>query len=371
MKVLITGADGFIGKNLCLRFNEFEEVNVIKFTRSSSLNELDAQLDSIDLIFHLAGVNRPEDPSEFIEGNQTFTEKLCALLETKNKSISLILSSSAQAVLNNPYGKSKLAAEKAVLSYAEKTGAQCYIFRLPGVFGKWCKPNYNSVVATFCHNIANDLTISIDEPMHELTLVYLDDVMDSFLELVKKQTVCADHYMIVKPQYKITLEKLVELLQNFRDSRKSLITEAVGAGLTRALYSTFMTYYLPENFSYKVPVYDDKRGRFVEMLKTKDAGQFSYFTAPPGETRGEHYHHSKTEKFLVISGNARFKFRHMLTCEVVEIDVCGAEPEVVETIPGWVHNITNIGSAEIIVVLWANEIFNKIKPDTIWQKVEK
>jgi UDP-2-acetamido-2,6-beta-L-arabino-hexul-4-ose reductase len=369
MNILVTGADGFIGKNFCQRLAELEGVNIIKFVRTSSLREIESALDNLNFVIHLAGVNRPTDDREFTAVNHNLTQDLCDLLASTNKKIPIIFSSSAQASLDNPYGKSKQEAEKVVMQYASDTGSTVYVYRLPGVFGKWCKPNYNSVVATFCYNIANGLPISVRDPNHKLMLVYIDDVVNAFIEKIYSPVANECKYCAVSPEYEITLGELADLLSQFKNSRDSLISENVGTGLVRALYSTFMTYYSPEQFSYKLPCYSDSRGRFVEMLKTKNSGQFSYFTAPPGETRGEHYHHSKTEKFLVILGKAKFGFRNLLTDELVEIEVNGDEPRVVETIPGWVHNITNIGDKDIVVMLWANEIFDRQRPDTIARKV--
>ena len=238
--------------------------------------------------------------------------------------------------------------------------------KLPNVFGKWCKPNYNSAVATFCHNIARGLPIQVNDPNAPVTLVYVDDVIERFVQLMDGADAAlgADGFASVTPQYTTTVGELARLIQSFKDSRQTLMTERVGTGLVRALYATYVSYLPPERFAYTLPQYGDPRGVFAEMLKTPDCGQFAYFTAHPGITRGGHYHHSKTEKFLVIKGQARFKFRHMQTGETHELSTSGDKAEVVETVPGWTHDITNIGTDEMIVMLWANEVFDREKPDT-------
>ena len=240
------------------------------------------------------------------------------------------------------------------------------MFRLPNVFGKWCKPNYNSVVATFCHNIARDLPIQINNPAAPLTLLYVDDVIGRFYQLLEgaDPAVDAEGFATVAPQFTTTVGELARLIQSFRDSRNTLMTERVGTGLVRALYATYVSYLPVASFTYRVPQHGDPRGVFVEMLKTPDCGQFSFFTAHPGITRGGHYHHSKTEKFLVVKGEARFRFRHMQTGETHELVTSGAWAEIVETVPGWTHDITNIGSEEMVVMLWANEVFDRSKTDT-------
>lgn len=362
MRVLVTGANGFIGKNLLVHLAERKDIEVVCFTREHSAADLPAMLHGVQFVFHLAGINRPEDPVEFTTGNAGLSQQLAnAMLETGYKA-PVVYTSSIQAELDNPYGVSKRAAEDALLALREQ-GVPVLVFRLPNVFGKWAKPNYNSAVATFCNNIVNDLPIQINDPAAVVNLVYVDDVIEHFLALLDAKRK-GDAFETVHPVYQLTVGELAEQLYRFRDSRQSLITERVGTGLVRALYSTYLSYVPKERFTYEVPKYGDPRGVFVEMLKTPDAGQFSYFTAHPGITRGGHYHHTKTEKFLVIKGKASFKFRHMHTGEFYELETTGEKPEIVETMPGWTHDITNIGDDEMIVMLWANEIFDREKPDT-------
>ena len=371
MKVLITGANGFIGKNLQLHLAERAGLQVVCFTRDTELAQLPDLLDGVNFVFHLAGVNRPQDPAEFVAGNVNLTQALCeavgAVAASTGKKIPVVYTSSTQADRDNAYGASKLGAENALFALQHEHAVPVHVFRLPNVFGKWCKPNYNSAVATFCHNIARGLPIQVNDPAAPVTLVYVDDVVQRFLQLLggADAALDANGFAAVAPQYSTTVGELARLMQSFKDSRTTLMTERVGTGLVRALYSTYVSYLPPELFAYAVPQYADPRGVFAEMLKTPDCGQFSYFTAHPGITRGGHYHHSKTEKFLVIKGQARFKFRHMQTGAVHELLTTGDKAEVVETVPGWTHDITNIGLDEMVVMLWANEVFDRDKPDTI------
>ena len=370
MKVLITGANGFVGKNLQLHLAERKDVQVLCFTRDDGITQLPAMLQGVGFVFHLAGINRPQDPNEFTAGNVDLTQALCqavgAVAESAGKRVPIVYTSSTQAGRDNPYGQSKRGAEEALIAVARNHQVPVHVFRLPNVFGKWCKPNYNSAVATFCHNIARDLPIQVNDPAAPVTLVYVDDVIERFVQLMDgaDAAVDAEGFASVAPQYTTTVGELARQIQVFKDSRSTLMTERVGTGLVRALYSTYVSYLPPELFTYTVPQYGDPRGVFAEMLKTPDCGQFSYFTAHPGITRGGHYHHSKTEKFLVIKGQARFKFRHMHTGQEHELRTSGDKAEVVETVPGWTHDITNIGTDEMVVMLWANEVFNRARPDT-------
>lgn len=368
MKVLITGANGFVGKNLCATFMERKDDTVITIGRESTKDELQKAVEQVDFIFHLAGVNRPKSDDEFFEGNQNLTFDLCDMVKATGKKIPIVYTSSIQAERDNSYGKSKRGAEDALLGLQKQTGNPVYIFRLPNIFGKWARPNYNSAVATFCYNTINDIPLTINDEKALISLVYIDDVVGYFVQLMDG-TIAADTYPQVEPCYSITVGELAKQIQAFKQSRTSLISEEVGAGLIRALYSTYVSYLSPKQFSYEVPKYGDPRGVFVEMLKTKDSGQFSFFTAHAGVTRGGHYHHSKTEKFLVIKGNACFKFRHIVTGEFYELITSGEKPEIVETVPGWTHDITNVGNDEMIVMLWANEIFDRQRPDTYAQAV--
>ncbi len=371
-RILVTGANGFIGKNLVVRLNELGNINVSTFIRGDDMARLPQLVAQADSVVHLAGENRPADESAFSQVNAGLTSVLCNAIQqefrTTGRHVPLVLASSTQAEKSIPYGLSKLAAEQAVKTLAQATGNPCVVFRLPGVFGKWCKPNYNSVVATFCHNLARDLPIQINDPSAAMRLVYIDDVVTALLNVLEEPTAGCS-YAVVEPEYAITLGKLAAQIRAFGDCRSNLMSARVGTGFVRALYATYVSYLPTDRFSYKVQQHADPRGIFVEMLKTPDCGQFSYFSAPPGVTRGGHYHHTKTEKFLVIKGDALFRFRHILTDELVELRTSGTAPQVVDSIPGWSHDITNVGNGEMVVMLWANENFDRLKPDTIVSQV--
>lgn len=370
MKVLITGAAGFLGRNLHQHLGEQKVHEIVSFTRSNSSDELPDLMHDVEVVFHLAGVNRPSDPSDFTIGNTTLTSILISAVEEEmrilGRNIPIIYSSSSQAASNNPYGVSKLSAENLLQDFSHRTGAPAHIFRLPNVFGKWSKPNYNSVIATFCHNIARGAPIHVNDPHASITLVYVDDVVETFIHLISGNPPTLDEhgFATVSPQYTTTVGEIARLLETFVANRENLSTERVGTGFLRALYSTYVSYLPVQSFSYALKTHVDARGVFVEMLKTPDCGQFSFFTAYPGITRGGHYHHSKTEKFLVIKGKARFKFRHVQSGETHQLDTSGDKSEIVETVPGWTHDITNIGTDEMVVMLWANEVFDRQRPDT-------
>jgi UDP-2-acetamido-2,6-beta-L-arabino-hexul-4-ose reductase len=367
MRVLVTGAGGFIGRNLCVRLGEMGCDDVVAITRATTPEDLRAAAVSADFVFHLAGVNRPRDADEFVRGNVAFTESLCAALARSVRRAPVVYASSIQAALDNPYGRSKRAAEEVLLRHARAFNVPVQIFRLANVFGKWCRPNYNSVVATFCHQIARGLPITVHDPGAPLRLVHVDDVIEAFIGQFTSPG--AGSYVEVTPVYQTTVGEVATVLGEFAASRRSLLIPRVGTGLVRALYATYVSYLPPSSFAYDLAPHSDRRGVFVEILRTPDCGQFSYFTALPGVTRGEHYHHSKTEKFLVVFGTARFRFRNIDTGEVHELTTMGDLPTVVESVPGWAHNITNIGTDELVVLSWANEIFDRSRPDTIAMKV--
>jgi len=369
MKIGITGASGFVGRNLQWRLREAGYTDVHLVSHRAQDAELIEQLTGLDFVFHLAGVNRPQDPIEFDDGNADFSLRLISILGSLQRHPPIVFASSTQATLDNVYGRSKRDAEDALLHYQRQCRVPVHIFRLTNVFGKWCRPNYNSVVATFCYNIARDLPVTINDPAAPLRLAYIDDVIDQMLASLGPAAP-ASGFVEVAPTYETTVGELARVLNGFRATRDGLMTARVGTGLTRALYATYVSYLPPEAFAYTVPRHADPRGVFVEMLKTPDCGQFSYFTAGPGITRGEHYHHTKTEKFLVIKGTAHFGFRHIDSGETHELVTRGGEAQIVETIPGWTHNITNIGEDELIVMLWANEVFDRARPDTTAMKVK-
>jgi UDP-2-acetamido-2,6-beta-L-arabino-hexul-4-ose reductase len=363
MRIVVTGGDGFIGRNLRLRLQELGQTDVVNVTRALGAAECGDALRSADVVFHLAGVNRPTDDADFQRGNADLTEELCATLRAAGRPITLVYASSTQAALDNPYGRSKRAAEEAVERYDAETGARAIVLRLTNVFGKWSRPNYNSAVATFCHNVTRGLPISIRDPNAPLRLVYIDDVVEAMIRLLPPDT---RHGSVdVGPVYESTVGDVAAIISSFAESRSTLSMPRVGEGLVRALYATYMSFLPPEKFAYDLRRHEDPRGVFAEMLRTTDSGQFSYFTAHPGITRGGHYHHTKTEKFLVVKGTARFGFRHMATGDRSEILVHGDQARVVETVPGWAHDITNVGTDEMVVLLWANEAFDPQRPDTV------
>ncbi|HDX1178321.1 TPA: NAD-dependent epimerase/dehydratase family protein [Pasteurella multocida] len=366
MKVLVTGSNGFIAKNLIQSLSEKQDIEILCYHRQSSEETLIHHVLSADWIIHLAGANRPAEEQEFMTSNTQLTEKICRILQRHQRKTPLLYSSSIQ--VESPkissYSQTKLESEYYVHQLHKENGNPISICRLANVFGKWSRPHYNSVVATFCHNLIHDLPIEIHDHAAEIRLIYIDDVIDTFCRLIagKDQPQTTPFY--INPEYKITVSELYQLLMSFKNTRNTLITSDVGTGLKRALYATYLSFLPPEKFTYVIPQYRDKRGVFVEMLKTPSAGQFSYFSAQPGITRGGHYHHSKTEKFLVIRGKALFKFKHVITGETYQLETHGEHPTIVETVPGWAHDITNIGHDEMFVMLWANEIFDREKPDT-------
>lgn len=364
MKILVTGSGGFIGKNLTTQLSCVSGVEVLCYGSESSDDDLVSGLREADWVCHLAGVNRPQDEAEFKRVNTDFTHTLCDLVQASGRAIPIIFASSVHVKKDNAYGLSKLAAEEILLEYSENTGVPVHIFRLPHVIGKWCRPNYNSVIATFCYNIARDLPIRVDDPNYQLNLVYIDDLVDAFYAIMSSGNDYPGSYREVTPSYPITVGELADQIRTLKASRTSLVSEPVGVGLARVLNATYLSYLPVEDFTTLLVQHEDERGVFVEMLKTLDSGQFSFFTAHPGVTRGGHYHHSKSEKFLVIKGEAQFRFQHIVTDEQHEIFTSGEEPMIVETIPGWAHDITNVGNKELIVMLWANEVFDREKPDT-------
>ncbi|KHS66648.1 capsular biosynthesis protein [Pectobacterium brasiliense] len=362
MNIVVTGSNGFIGKNLCMMLRESGFNDIYEINRSTSYSQLLELLNNADFVYHLAGINRPKDEIEFKQGNTDFTQLITEILSQKSKKTPLVISSSTQADNDNAYGRSKLFAERIVEKYGWDTGVPVYIYRLPNVFGKWCRPYYNSFIATFCHNVINGIDLTINDYNAQVTLVYIDDVCRGLISLLNLSM--PSGFQSIEPEYHTSVGIVADMIFSFKDSRSNLITEDVGVGFSRALYSTYLSYMNPLQFSYTIPSYGDYRGVFSEMLKTKSAGQFSFFTAHPGVTRGGHYHHSKNEKFLVLKGTALYKFEHVLTHEKYDLIVSGEDFRIVETVPGWSHDITNIGEDDMIVMLWANEIFDRNKPDT-------
>ena len=362
--ILITGCDGFIAKNLIEHLRELD-LDLLLFNKKNSIEDLKEFIGKADFIFHLAGENRPDKPISFKKNNFLLTETICNIAYKTNP-IPICFTSSTQALLKNDYGISKLSAERLITKYTKKTSQKTFIYRLPGVFGKWSKPNYNSVVSTFCYNIANNIDINIHDPSIRIDLVYVDNLINSFINLLTK----TPNKQFIDPpkKFNVSLGLLAKKIQDFHINRKIFFIDQVGSGLTRALYSTYLSYLPKEDFSYANKVNEDDRGIFSEIIKTKNSGQVSFFTAKPNITRGIHYHHTKTEKFTVIKGKARLKFKNILTGETHKINVSSEKIVTIDTIPGWTHDITNTGKEELIVLLWANEIFDEKAPDTYHRK---
>ncbi len=367
MKVLITGSNGFIAKNLIEHLKRDENIKLYLYAKDDSAYLLEAYVNEADFIFHLAGINRPKNTDEFYTGNSELSKTITDILIKENKNTPIVLSSSTQAVLDNDYGKSKLEAETCLLKYSKETSADIFIYRLPNVFGKWCKPNYNSVISTWCNNIANNLDIQVNDETVELNLVYVDDVINSFIKNLNTKN--DDKYIQIDTIYKITLGKIRDLLLAFKENRTSLIIPTVASGFERALYATYLSYLSGDDFSYALKGHKDDRGTFYEILKTLDSGQFSLSTTAPGITRGNHYHHTKNEKFLVVKGVALIEFRHIVTNEIISYKVSDSKMEIIEMIPGYTHNIKNTGNEEMILILWANETFDQNNPDTYFLEV--
>ena len=368
LRIGVTGAEGFIGKNIMLRMAEVAGLMPVPITRSTAEADFKDYICGAATVINLAGVNRALSPDDFMPGNLGPVEQLIGVLESACRTVPIIHISSAKASDDSPYGVSKRAAEDALMAFAKRTGNPVYIYRLPNVFGKWCKPDYNSAVATFCHNIARDLPITINDRSAPLDLVYIDDVMDAFINLIAEPP-AQSGFFDVPVTYRSTVGEVADIISRFRQDRRDNLIETVGTGLNRALYATYVASLPPQEFAYEIASHRDPRGAFSEFLKTRTSGQFSYFNALPGVTRGGHYHHSKTEKFLIVHGKARFGFRHMVTGETQEIITSAETPVVVETVPGWTHDVTNIGDEIMVSLLWANEIFDRARPDTIAEKV--
>lgn len=371
--VLITGADGFIGKNLFVRMQQDDNIKVSKFTLDNSPQELEQLILEADFIYHLAGVNRPTDVKDFSKHNKDLTTEIIRTLQHSNLKTPLLITSSTQAALDNPYGESKLAAEEAVFEWSKESGSPVYVYRLPGVFGKWAKPNYNSVVATFCYNMAHDKEIEISDPKHEITLAYIDDVVEQFYSIMSKNTPSPEGLLYISPTFTLTLAELSNRIYAINKIRQSLVIPDLSDDLNKYLYATFLSYLPTNNFSYNLSKNTDNRGWLAEFIKSDYFGQIFISKTKPGVTRGDHWHHTKIEKFLVIEGDAEINFRNILNedKEIITYKVSGRTATVVDIPPGYTHSITNTGKSDLITLFWANEIFNKDRPDTIYEKVKK
>lgn len=368
MKILVTGANGFIGKNLVAKLNQLKTYELILIDKDNTKEELKNALLEAEFIFHLAGINRPKDEKEFFEGNSGLTGEIVNILKANKKSTPIAITSSIQADLDNAYGKSKKLAEEELLIYSTDVNSKVFIYRLPNVFGKWCRPNYNSAVATFCHNIARGEEVWISDPSREMTLVYVDDVVRCLISSVENKDSLSG-YVNIDIEHKVTLGEIVELLNSFVESRKNLMVPNMEDEFTKKLYSTYLSYLPEDKFSYPLKMNVDNRGSFTEFLKTSDRGQVSINISKPGITKGNHWHHTKNEKFLVVSGEGIIKFRKIDSEEIIEYKVSGERLEVVDIPVGYTHNIINTGTSDMVTVMWVNEIFNPEKPDTYFLEV--
>lgn len=369
MKILVTGAKGFVGKNLTLSLGNRSDFDLLEYDTETPSDLLDAYCREADFVFHLAGVNRPQNQSEYMEGNFGFTSLLIETLKKHCNTCPVMYSSSIQAALNNSYGLSKYAGEKLLLDYGRQTGAAVFIYRFPNIFGKWCRPNYNSAVATFCHNIANELPVTVNDPNTELNLVYIDDVIEELIHALNGNPNRAGDYCEVPVFYTIRLSRIVELLQSFKESRRDLQVPDMSDEFTKKLYSTYLGYQPQDQFSYPLKMNIDHRGSFTEFIRTADRGQISVNISRPGITKGNHWHHTKNEKFLVVSGMGVIRLRQLESEHIIEYHVSGEKLEVIDIPPGYTHHIENLGTSDMISVIWANEQFEPDRPDTFALKV--
>ncbi|MFT9486560.1 MAG: capsular polysaccharide biosynthesis protein CapF [Tepidibacillus sp.] len=369
MKILVTGAKGFIGKNLIAELKNRKYTDILEYSRDTNLSLLDEYCKEADFVFHLAGVNRPKEQSEFMEGNFGFTSTLLDTLKKYKNTCPIMISSSIQAELDNPYGKSKKAGEDLLFEYGKETGSKVLVYRFPNVFGKWCRPNYNSAVATFCHNIAHDLPIKVNDPSVVMNLVYIDDVVEELINALEGKENKNGKFCKVSLVYTITLGEIVNLIYSFKKSREDCSIPDMSDAFTKKLYSTYLSYLPKDQFSYDLKMNVDNRGSFTEFIKTPDRGQVSVNISKPGITKGNHWHHTKNEKFLVVSGKGVIRFRKIDSNEVIEYYVSGDKMEVVDIPTGYTHNIENLGETDMVTIMWANEPFDSEKPDTYYLEV--
>ncbi len=370
MKILVTGAKGFIGKNLICELKNRGYNDIFEFDLDTNIDLLDSFCHDCDFVFHLAGVNRPLDEEEFMKGNFGFTSTLLSYLKKYHNTCPIVVSSSIQAALDNPYGKSKKAGEDLMFEYAKETGAKVMIYRFPNVYGKWCRPNYNSAIATFCYNIAHDLEIKVNNRDTLMHLVYIDDVFNELINALEEKGNRVSAYYEVPVVDEVTLGTIVDLLYSFKESRKNREIPNFSSHFEKCLYSTYLSYLPTDQFSYPLEMHVDNRGSFTEIIRTLEKGQFSVNISHPGITKGNHWHHTKNEKFLVVHGHCLIKFRRIDSDEVITYDVSGDKLDVVDIPVGYTHSITNIGNDDSVTFMWCNESFDPNKPDTIYLEVE-
>lgn len=382
MKILVTGAKGFVGKNLCAQLNNIREGKcrvynlpfnidaVYEYDLDNGTTDLEQWCADCDFVFNLAGVNRPQNPEEFMLGNFGFASQLLEFLKKSGNTCPVMISSSIQAELDNPYGESKRAGEQLMFEYAKDTGAKVLVYRFPNLFGKWCRPNYNSAVATFCNNIANDLPIQVNDPNVTLRLCYIDDVVDEMISALTGTEHRAGNFCFVPVVHEVKLGEIAELLYKFKEMPQSLGVPTLSNAFEKALYSTFLSYFPKEKFIYPVKMNIDSRGSYTELIRSAHNGQFAVNISKPGITKGQHWHHTKNEKFIVVHGHGLIQLRKLGTDEIIEFEVCGDNIQVVEMIPGYTHNIINLSDTEdLVTVMWANECFDPSRPDTYFEEV--
>ena len=383
MKILVTGAKGFVGKNLCAQLNNVKEGKaknyapltisaVYEYDVNSTAEELDQYCREADFVFNLAGVNRPQNQEEFMQGNFGFASTLLDTLKKYNNTCPVMNSSSIQAELDNPYGESKRAGEQLMFNYSEETGAKVLVYRFPNLFGKWCRPNYNSAVATFCNNIANDLPIQVNDPNVTLNLCYIDDVVEELIGALKGEEHKNDKFCVVPTVHAVKLGEIVELLNEFKQQPQTLvIPEIPNDSFAKKLYSTYLSYLPKEKVAFTLKMNVDDRGSFTELLKTLNNGQVSINISKPGITKGQHWHHTKWEFFIVVAGKGLIQQRKIDSNEVIEFEVSGDKIEAVHMLPGYTHNIINLSNTEnLVTVMWANEAFDPNHPDTFFDPVK-
>ncbi|PGX10512.1 capsular polysaccharide biosynthesis protein CapF [Bacillus sp. AFS033286] len=369
MKILVTGAKGFLGKNLVAELKNQGYKDIFEFSREDDMELLGRYIKECNFVFHLAGVNRPKDENEFMEGNAGFTSQLLNLLKEHDNKAPVLITSSIQAENNNPYGKSKKAGEEALFNYSKDTGATAYVYRLPNLFGKWSKPNYNTVVATFCHNIARGLDIQVNDPGVELNLCYIDDVLEEFLRALKQGPSIQDNYCFVPITHKIKLGELANVIKSFKEGRENLSISDMEDPLTKKLYSTYLSFLPEDKFAYDLKMHSDHRGSFTEFIRTPERGQVSINISKPGITKGNHWHHTKNEKFLVVSGEGLIRFKKIDSDDIIEYRVSGEKLQVVDIPVGYTHSIVNVGENDLVTVMWVNECFDSERPDTYFLEV--